>query len=64
MLTRFLVYWPILALPLALGGARAFLWSFIGSVFLAGFGVMLVISGESSGIVGLRRREAEGPTAT
>ncbi len=45
-LTRFLVYWPILALPLVLGSARAFLWSFIASVFLAGFALLVLTSRE------------------
>lgn len=46
-LVPFLVYWPILTLPLILGGARTFLWSFIASVFVAGFAVLLLTSGES-----------------
>jgi O-antigen ligase len=48
-LCRFLVYWPILVLPLILGSARAFLWSFIASVFMAGFALLVLTSRDEPG---------------
>ncbi len=46
--SRFLVYWPILTLPLILGSARSFLWSFIAAVFLAGFALLILASREGA----------------
>lgn len=48
-LARFLIYWPILSLPLILGSARPFLWSFAASVFLAAFAFYILISTEPGG---------------
>jgi O-antigen ligase len=60
LLPRFLLYWPIVALPLILGSARSFLWSFVGSVFLAGFAIMLVTAREGFAIPWNEKRKTKG----
>lgn len=47
-----------MSLPLILGSARPFLWGFIASVFLAGFALLILTSGEISGKEGMRKQQA------
>lgn len=56
-LTRFLVYWPILFLPLILGSARPFLWSFEASVFLAAFALLVLTSAEGFSTLTVSRKQ-------
>jgi hypothetical protein len=53
-LTGFLVYWPVLALPAVLGGARPFLWSFEACVFLGAFALFLLASREGFPAIDLK----------
>jgi hypothetical protein len=55
-IARFLVYWPIVVLPVILGGARAFLWSFSAAVFLGAFALFLLALRHSAGTIDLKPR--------